>query len=107
MSVRLCLPYDRFLQVVDVKIQEFQQKCSISTDDIKMFYTSSEVFYMHGHTVILTLHQITDTSYDKSGTCCLEFRSCKCSKISNTFFSLCSQIKCWFSGLEFTKCLSG
>ena len=27
-------------------------------------------------------------------------------KISNTFFLLCSQIKCWLSGLEFTKCLS-
>ena len=23
-----------------------------------------------------------------------------------TLFSFCSQIKCWFSGLEFTKCLS-
>ena len=44
MSVRLCLPYDRFLRVVDVKIQEFQQKCSIGTADNKMFYTSLEVF---------------------------------------------------------------
>ena len=44
MSVRLCLPYDRFLRVVDVKIQQFQQKCSIGTDVIKMYHTSFEVF---------------------------------------------------------------
>ena len=26
--------------------------------------------------------------------------------VSKTLFSFCSKIKCWFSGLKFTKCLS-
>ena len=47
------------------ELQEFQQKCSIGTSMTSRCFTPVlKYFYIHGHTVILTLHQVTVTSYD-------------------------------------------